>query len=152
MAGLLHETAEQVKARGIHIEAWDRDPKTGKRIAFRATLDDETFWISARSSIPNDTDLGIMERLAKKAADQQKLILIRIGGESIRRGLVFEPEAFLQHGELETRSGERKQRGERWLNLDPEFGCRLSDYVEGRDQPHVNPKISGQRQVGDYSV
>lgn len=150
--GLLQDTAGILKSRGIHIERWDRDPKTGKRIGFRATIDEHRFWISARKRIPKDEDLGVMERLAKKAADQNCLLFIRIGSRDFRKGLVFNPHAFLQHGELETREDARSRRGERWLNLDPDFACTLADFVEGRSQPLVKPDRSGQRSVGDYGV
>jgi len=150
MAGLLQATAETVKSRRIQIEAWDQDPKNGKRIAFRATIEGHRFWIAARKPIPKDMDLGVMGRLVRKAQGQDALLLIRIGGRPLRAGLVFDPDAFMEYGHLETRSTSRKRKGERWLNLGTEWACTLADFVEGRAEPLVHDAKERQRQVGDF--
>lgn len=136
---LLHDTAEIIKGKGVKIEAWDTDPKSGKRIGFRATIDGQQFWISARKRIPSDGEVGVMLRLVKKAADQDTMLLIRLGNETFRRAYVLDPIAYLEYGERDTKDGSRRQRGERWINIPASWACRLSEYVDGDAAPQREP-------------
>lgn len=137
---LLDETADSLKARQIRIEAWDKDPRNGKRIAFRCEIEGSRFWVSALKRIPKNERIGVMDRLAKKAADQGGMILIRLGNRNFpREALVFHPDAYLEHGERYTADSSRKQAGERWINLPVAWGCSLQDFVDGDAEPRVQP-------------
>ena len=140
MASLLNETAESLKAKGIRIESWDEDPRNGKNIGFRCGFEQTRWWVSALKQIPRNEKIGVMDRLATKAAKQEAMLLIRIGTRQWPgNSLVFHPDAYLDHGERYTADEGRKQRGERWINLPASWGCRLSGYVDGTDEPRVQP-------------
>lgn len=137
---LLYDTAETLKANDVPIERWVTDPGSEKRIGFRATIDHQRFWVSARSRIPEDGDVGVMERLVRTAAnDTNALLYIRLGNAPFRRGYVLDPDAYLEYGERNTADGGRRQRGERWLNLPTSWACRLNDFVDGRNAPRTEP-------------
>lgn len=136
---LLTDTAEIVKARGVRIERWVEDPKAGKRIGFRCTIEGTRFYVSARSRIPDDGEVGVMARLVMMASDQDAMLLIRCGNRGFREAMVLDPDAYLEHGKRSTKDSGRRKRGEQWINIPASWACRLSGYVDGDAEPQTEP-------------
>lgn len=130
MTSLIGHTKELFKSRGVPIRRTYSDEQG--TYAFCVKLDGETFAVSARKSGWNG-QISVMERLVKRAADKNMTLILRVGDDL----LVFDPVAFVQHGDAQTRDAKRARRGERWLHVPLDWGCPLESYLSGHAEPQT---------------
>lgn len=145
---------------GCRITSSIEDKKTGRRIGFRAIMqmdfgDAKKVVLTGFSYLPEPPEtIGVMEKIAKIGAAEERLIIVYFDDRAFHKSLVFHPQAFIEHGLSEAKQEERKARGERWLNLDRSWACTLREYAEGSDDPQVEPTKQEQirRDGGCFSV
>jgi len=146
--------------RGCRITSTVNDRKTGRKIGFRATMqmdygDAVKAVITGFSYLPDPPEtIGVMEKIAKIGAGESRIIVVYFDDRQFHRSLVFDPQAFIDHGLSEAKQEERKARGERWLNLDRDWAVSLRDYADGDAEPRVEPtkKEQIERDGGWFSV
>jgi len=127
----LDDAADWVKGADAPIRRWFEDD-TG-RYAFKTTIDGTDSIVAAKQYL-HDGTASVFRRLALRAADTDSLILLWV--DQSGRRLVFDASAILSHGDdRATRSDERQNRQERWVDFPARWGVDLVDYVEGRDTP-----------------
>jgi len=104
---------------------------------FRVRPDElgEAFDVSVVSQSHEDGDVSVMEKLAKRANEQDRYLILFVGGPP---PLVFDPAEFLSRGTSYVINDDRKERGEQWLKIPKSSGVTLEDYAEGRDDPGDN--------------
>lgn len=129
---------------------------TGKPIGFRCILqisEEERlkFVATGFKYLPDPPEtIGVMRKLPNIGLGEHRLVFVYFDDRSMRDGMVFQPLAFTEHGERQTKKESRKKRGERWLNLPRGFGCSLQEYADGIDEPRVEPpEPTGQQTLGD---
>jgi len=145
---------------GSRITGSIEDKKTGRRIGFRAELqlnahEREMFVATGFSYLPDPPEtIGVMEKLAKIGAAESRQILVYFDDRHLAEALVFHPQAFVAHGIEEAKQAERKERGERWLNLDRDWAVSLREFADGDGEPQVEPTKREQieRDGGWFSV
>jgi len=146
--------------RGCGITSTVKDKKTGRKIGFRASMqmdfgDARKVVITGFSYLPDRPEtIGVMEKIAKIGAAEERLIIVYFDDQPFHQSLVFHPQAFIDHGLSEAKQEERKARGERWLNLDRDWAVSLRDYADGDAEPRVEPtkKEQIERDGGWFSV
>ena len=122
-----------------------KDKKTDRKIGFRAQMQmdyGETLDVVATgfSYLPDRPEsIGVMEKIARIGAAEDRIIVLYFDDRQFHRSLVFDPQAFIDHGLSEAKQEERKERGERWLNLDRDWACTLREYADGDATPRVEP-------------
>lgn len=97
----------------------------------------EAFDVSVVSRSHDDGGVSVMEKLAKRADEQDRYLILFVGSPP---PLVFDPAEFLSRGESYVINDDRKERGEQWLKIPKSSGVSLDDYAEGRANPHYNPQ------------
>lgn len=145
---------------GSRVTSQIEDKKTGKRIGFRATLqlnphERDQFVATGFSYLPDKPEtIGVMKKIARIGAAEDRQILVYFDDRKIDQALVFHPQAFIEYGQSEAKQEERKQRGERWLNLDRSWACSLREYADGSADPQVEPTKQEQieRDGGWFTV
>lgn len=162
MAGtVLDNLYRQVKQRqGCTAGSSIQDPKQQKRIGFRGTLQvsrNERLKavLTGFSYCPDPPEtIGVMERIAQIAESENRFIVVYFDDRPFRRSMLFEPRAYLDYGQPEAKQEERKQRGERWLNLDRDWAVSLREYADGDATPRVEPTKQEEieRDGGWFSV
>lgn len=146
--------------RGCRISSQIEDKKTGRRIGFRGSMqmdfgDARKVVITGFSYLPDRPEsIGVMEKIAKIGAAEERLIIVYFDDRPFHKSLVFHPQAFIEHGLSEAKQEERKERGERWLNLDRDWAVSLRDYADGDGDPRQEPtkKEQIERDGGWFSV
>jgi len=115
----------------------------GKRIGFRGVLqlngqERQQFVFTGFSYTPEEPEsIGVMVKLVKMAMDQDRLILIYFADRKFHRSMVFDPAAFAQFGDQETKAEERQTRKERWVNLPRQYSCTLRELADGDGEPRT---------------
>lgn len=104
---------------------------------FRVRPDElgEAFDVSVVSQTHEDGDVSVMEKLAKRANEQDRYLILFVGSPP---PLVFDPAEFLSRGESYVINDERKKRGEQWLKIPKNSGVRLERYADGDADPGEN--------------
>lgn len=134
MSGLLDDTADWWKSRGVQIRHWYSDD-TG-RYAFRVTVQfspagqTHDFIVSARSSMRSP--LGAMKSLIAMCHGKDTLLVLRAADSG---QYVFNPETILKHGTERTTEDRRSARGEQWIDFRPDWGCSLEAFADGLESP-----------------
>jgi len=162
MAGTVLDHVFQMlnERRGCQISSQIEDKKTGRRIGFRGSMQMDygaaiKAVITGFSYLPDPPEtIGVMEKIAKIGAAEERLIIVYFDDRPFHRSLVFHPQAFIEHGLSEAKAEERKQRGERWLNLDRDWAVSLREYADGDASPKEEPTRREQieRDGGWFSV
>jgi hypothetical protein len=131
---------------------------TGKQIGYRAILqvnaeDRVKFVLTGFSYLPDEPEtIGVMKKIPRIGTGESRLILVYFDDRPLTEAMVFQPQAFLDHGESEAKEKERQARGERWLNLPRGYACSLREYADGEATPRVDPSnLSGQQTAGRHS-
>jgi len=138
MTGLIDDTAEYWKSRGVSVRQWFKDDggRYGfrMRVTFHPTDDPTDFFVTARSYM--QTPLGCMKKLVRRAGDEDGLLLVRAGDDAGEPAFyVFNPATILTHGRDNTADNKRASRGEQWVDFHPHWGVSLQDYVDGDSAP-----------------
>jgi hypothetical protein len=114
-----------------------------KLIGFRGVLqvnpeERQQFVFTGFSYLPDEPEtIGVMQKLVKMAADQDRLILVYYQDHPFYRSMVFHPTAYERVGEPETKAAERQKRGERWLNLPRQYSCSLRELADREAEPRT---------------
>jgi hypothetical protein len=158
---VLDQLYRMVKGRDhCRITSSIEDKKTGRKIGFRGHMmmdfgEEASVVLTGFKYLPDKPEtIGVMEKLAKIGAAEDRIIIIYFADREFHRSLVFHPQAFVAHGIEEVKQEERQERGERWLNLDRDWACTLREYAEGSDEPQVEPtkRQEVERDGGWFSV
>lgn len=104
---------------------------------FRVSPDElgESFDVSAVSQSHDDGDVSVMEKLAKRANEQDRYLILFVGSPP---PLVYDPAEFLSRGTEYVINDDRKKRGERWLKIPKDSGVSLEEYADGHKDPGQN--------------
>jgi len=138
MTGLISDTAEYWKSKGVQVRQWLDDD--GGRYAFRIRVqfhddgDQQDFFVTARNGMR--TPLGAMKKLAARAANTDALLVVRVGDEHGTPAFyVYDPLTLLERGDDNTADNSRQRKGEQWVDFHPQWGVDLWDYVHGTKTP-----------------
>lgn len=130
----------------------------GKQIGFRGTLQLTSDWrqkfvLTGFRYMPDPPEtIGVMEKLVKVAQGEGRMILVYFDDRSFDGSLVFDPQAYADHGRRRAKNERRQRSGERWLNLPRGWGVELRTYADGRDEPRTTPPDPEPGEGGWFSV
>lgn len=125
----LHEAADWFKRRKTRIRAWYDDDQ-GK-YAFVVKVDGQQLICCAKDYL-HDGDASFMaQKIVLRAIDNEALIMLFVKNKR----LVFDPNTIAQEGTEVTAEDSRKQRGERWIDVDAKLSCSFEDWVDGNAEP-----------------
>jgi hypothetical protein len=129
----------------------DHKASGGKRIGFRGVLqlnpeERQEFVFTGFSYLPDEPEtIGVMVKLVKIAAAEDRLILVYFDDRDFSRSLVFHPAAYERFGESETKDEGRRKRGERWVNLPRQYSCTLRELADGTAEPRTEELPRGSK-------
>lgn len=128
---LLYHTRDLWKGRGGYVEDdWIADDDG--RFAFRGRFDGHKYIVCALSSAGDDGDISFRYEVAKVAAQEDRLVVVRVRDDFF----VFDGTTALAKGKVgDPYDDDRAAKGEKWVYIPRSVGARFGDFVDGHDAP-----------------